>query len=277
VTTGLVAVGAVAAVSAPAAGAAGANKLTVKAGEYTYKFSGSPKAGWTEIKFDNAGIESHMMGLVRLKQGVTVKQLKTALLSDDPDAGANLVVGTGDVSPQPGLLGPKQKMGILLQLPAGHYGVFCFIPAPDGAPHVAHGMVKVFDIAGGKSSLTPPKDGVIDVTLTDTAVTVPRDTLPRKGYVRVTNEGSEARTWNIAELEPGVTVEQADAYFDQFFQGTAPEGEPPAVLAGGVMGLKPNAVTYLVLDYAAGSYAYSNELSDADNDPNAVLGTFTVK
>ena len=40
----LVTVGVSAAV-APSAGAAGSNTLTVKAGEYTYKFSGSPKAG----------------------------------------------------------------------------------------------------------------------------------------------------------------------------------------------------------------------------------------
>src|SRR4051794_25858949 len=58
----LVTVGVSAAV-APSAGAAGSNSLTVKAGEYTYKFSGSAKAGWTQITFDNSGIEVHMMAV----------------------------------------------------------------------------------------------------------------------------------------------------------------------------------------------------------------------
>ena len=67
----LVALGALTAVGMSPAGAAGSNKLTVKAGEYTYEFSGKPKAGLTEIVFDNQGIEDHMMGLVQLKKGVT--------------------------------------------------------------------------------------------------------------------------------------------------------------------------------------------------------------
>lgn len=274
----LVAIGVLTTVGAPAAGAAGSNRLTVRAGEYTYKFAGTPKAGLTEIVFDNTGTETHMMGLVRLKKNVTTKQLKAALLSDDENAGANLVgPDNGDVSPQPGLLGPGMKLSMLTTLAAGHYGVFCFISAPDGAPHVAHGMVKTFDIASGKSSLTPPKDGVIDMTLTDTSVTIPNDKLPRKGYVKVTNEGTTPRSLNLAKLQPGVTVQQADAYFGQLFGGTAPEGEPPAVLAGGVMSLEPNAVVYFVLDFSRGTYGYSNENSTLDDDPNAVLGEFTVK
>src|SRR5262245_48254047 len=140
-TAGLVVTGVGLAVGAPAAGAAGSNKLTVKAGEYTYEFSGKPKAGWTEVDFVNDGIEYHMMGLVQLKKGVTVKQVTAALTSDDENAGDDLVVN-GDIAPQPTTIGPKQKMAMLMQLPAGHYGVFCFITAPDGKPHVEHGMVK---------------------------------------------------------------------------------------------------------------------------------------
>ena len=64
----LVTVGVSAAV-APSAGAAGSNSLTVKAGEYTYKFSGSPKAGWTQITFQNDGIEYHMMAVVPAEEG----------------------------------------------------------------------------------------------------------------------------------------------------------------------------------------------------------------
>jgi hypothetical protein len=276
-TAGLVLTGACLAVDAPAAGAAGSNKLTVKAGEYTYEFSGKPKAGLTDFEFVNDGIEIHMVGLVPLKKNVTARQLTEALMSDDDESAEAIVRGNPEFAPQPGLLGSKQRMGTLLNLSAGRWGVFCFVPAPDGASHVEHGMVKTFDVASGKSSLKAPKDGVTDVTLTDTSVTIPNDALPRKGYLKVTNEGTAPRTWTIAKLGSGVTIEQADAYFDQLFNGAAPEGEPPAVLAGGVQGLAPNASVYLVVDFAAGNYGYENELSDADEDPNSVLGGFTVK
>ncbi len=276
--TALVGAGACLAVGAPAAGAAGSNKLTVKAGEYTYEFSGKPKAGWTEVDFVNDGNEYHMMGLVQLKKGVTVKQVKAALTSDDENAGDELVVN-GDIAPLPTAIGPKQSMAMLMKLPAGHYGVFCWIPAPDGESHVEHGMVKTFDVASGKSSLKPPKDGVIDVTLTDTSVTIPNDSVPRKANIKVTNEGTEARDLNIAKLQPGATIDQANAYFEQLFSGTPPEGQPPAVLASGIIGIPPNGSVYLLADFSAGNYGYGNALSDTgdEGDPNEVFGQFTVK
>ena len=53
----------------------------------------------------------------------------------------------------------------------------CFVPAAgDGQPHIAHGMVSVFDVKGSKSSFKPPQDGVADVTLSDTSITVPNST-----------------------------------------------------------------------------------------------------
>ena len=59
-------------VMAPTATATGSNTLTVKAGEYVYQLKGSPKAGWTQINFQNVGVENHMLVMFKLKKGVTV-------------------------------------------------------------------------------------------------------------------------------------------------------------------------------------------------------------
>ena len=75
----LIVVPATLAVSTSSAGAAGSNTLTVKAGEYTYQLKGSPKAGWTQINFDNAGVEDHMMVVLKLKKGATSAQFKKAI------------------------------------------------------------------------------------------------------------------------------------------------------------------------------------------------------
>jgi len=266
-------------VAAPVAGAAGSNSLTVTAGEYAYQLKGNPKAGWVQINFDNAGGEIHMMAMDRLKPGVTAAQLKKALLSDDQNAGKALVVGDGNVAPTPGLLGPGEKSGIITKLPAGHYGMFCFIPAAtDGKPHIAHGMVKTFDVAKGKSSLTPPTDGVVNVEMSDTSVTLPSTGLPAKGYAKFTNNGSSARSFGPAALQPGVTVQQASTYFNALFGGgTPPAGDPPANLAGGFEGLPKAGSVYLVLEFAKGNYGYSSQNAELDNDPNPVLGEFTIK
>ena len=68
------------------------NKLTITAGEYVYKVSGAPKPGNVEIEFNNPGVEYHMMGIAQVKPKTTVKQVKTALLSDDESAGEEFLV-----------------------------------------------------------------------------------------------------------------------------------------------------------------------------------------
>jgi hypothetical protein len=276
--TGFVAAGAATSVSAPAAGAAGSNKLTVKAGEYTYEFSGKPKSGWVQVDFVNDGTEMHMLDIVPLKKGVTAKQLKTALLSDDENAGNDLVVRSGNFDPQPGILSPKQDMSMMLQMPAGHYGAFCFVSAPDGQPHVAHGMVKTFDVSSDKSSLKPPTDAVANVTIDDTGIVLPSSGLTRNGWIKVTNKTDVTRDATFAALASGATFEQADAYFAEFFQsGKLPEGEPPAALDGGVGQLAAGGTAYVLPGMKAGNYVLVSSNGDVDNDPNEFHVEFTLK
>jgi hypothetical protein len=263
----LVVVPATLAVSTSGAGAAGSNSLTVKAGEYTYQLKGSPKAGWTEITFDNAGVEDHMMAVVELKKGVTAAQLKKAIMSDDDAAFGKIAASDEPVSGIPGLVGPGQKTTTYTELPAGHYGIMCFVPAPDGAPHVAHGMFKIFDVAKGKSSLKPPTDGVADVTLTDTGITAPEGAAPKNVTVKVTNEGSTPHSLQLVKLESGKTIDDAQTYYDALFETGKAEGTPPGVLVGGVGSISPGGMAYVTWSLPAGHYGYvstDGEAPDTD-------------
>jgi hypothetical protein len=219
-----------------------------------------------------------MLGLVPLKANVTAKQLKAALLSDDENAGQDLVVRDGNFAPQPGLLSSKQSMSIMLQMPAGNYGAFCFIAAPDGQPHVAHGMVKTFKVEKGKSSLKPPTDAVANVTIDDTGIVLPSSGLSKNSWVKVTNKTDVTRDSQFAKFASGATYEQAKAYFDAFFEsGTPPEGEPPAALDGGVGQLPAGTSAYVRPGLTAGNYALVSSNGDVDNDPNEFHAEFTVK
>jgi hypothetical protein len=266
--------------SAPAAGAAGSNTLTVTAGEYAYQLKGSPKQGWTTIAFKNAGGELHMMAVVRLKPGVTAKQLKAAALSNDQAAFAKIAVGDGQVNGVPQVLSPKQETTTITQLAAGHYGILCFVPAPDGQPHVAHGMLKVFNVAKAKSSLKPPTDGVVAATLTDTGITVPwTGSAPRHATVKVTNKGTAPHSFAILKIEAGKTLDEVKSYYDSFFTSGKAEATPPGLIVGGVSTLAPNASGYLDLNLTAGHYAYVSTEGEAPNDDYAkgLKGEFDVK
>lgn len=266
-------------ISAPAASAAGSNKVTVTAGEYTYKVSGTPKPGNVEIVFDNAGTEYHMFGIVSLKPKVTAKQLKAAFLSDNESASDKLVAGDGDIANTPGFLGPDQATTTITNLPAGHYGLFCFVAAPDGSPHVAHGMVKVFDVKGPKSTLKVPTDGVTEVSITDAGITVPSTGIPAKTWVKVTNDTSVTRDLSLGEyLTPDATFETADAYFNEFFTtGKLPAGDPPASINGGVGAIAPGSSAYVEISLTnGGKYLFVSSNNELDDDPNELHIDFTV-
>jgi DNA gyrase inhibitor GyrI len=265
------------AVSTSPAGAAASNKLTITAGEYVYKVSGAPKPGNVEIEFNNPGVEYHMLGIAQVKPKTTVKQVKAALLSDDESAGDEFLVNDR-IAGTPGFLGPDQSTTTIANLPAGRYALFCFIPAPDGKSHIEHGMVKVFDVKGPKSSYKPPTDGVAEVSITDAGITVPSSGLPAKSWVKVTNDTSVPRSLTLAEyLTPDATFETADAYFDAFFNTGPPEGDPPASINGGIEGLAPNASAYIEVSLTSGGkYALVSQNNEVEDDPNELHTDFTA-
>ena len=272
---GAVAAGALG-VGIPSASAAGSNNLNVKAGEYTYKVSGTPKAGWTQINFGNAGVEYHVLGISQLKKGVTAKQLIAAFKSNDDAAADKLVVG--GVAPVPGALGPGEATTILTKLKPGHYAMICFVPAPDGTPHALHGMVDTFDVSSAKSSLTPPKDGVIPVTISDDSITLPSAGMPKSGWVKVTNSTSVSRSFSLGRyLTPTATFEDAAAYFKTFFDNPGDVSDAPASLIGGLEGIPAGGTGYVQLKLDPSRYAAVSENGDVDSDPNQLHTDFVIK
>lgn len=265
--------------AAPHAGAAGSNSTTVTAGEYTYKLSGSPKAGWVTINFDNKGVEYHMMAMVALKKGVTAKKLVAAASSQDNAAFAKIAKGDGQVSSTPDVLAPGNKSTVVTNLAAGHYGMLCYVVAPDGKPHFMHGMVKVFDIGTPKSSAKPPQDGVRDVTLTDSAITIPSNGIPRAATLKVTNTGTQPHSFTLVKIDSGKTFADVNAYFDQFFNTGPPPGQPPGEIVGGVASVAPNGVGFLEVSLEPGHYAYISTGGDAppnDDVSKGLKGEFDV-
>lgn len=263
----------------PSADAASSNTLTITAGEYAYKLSGKPQSGWVTMQFKNAGVEYHMVAVVALKKGVTAAQLKKAALSQDDAAFGKVAQGDGSVYGTPSVLGPNQQTTTITQMKAGHYGLMCFIPAPDGSPHIAHGMVTTFDVSSSKSSARPPQDGVVDVTLTDSAITVPSGDAPKAATIKVSNEGTTPHSFTIVKLEAGKTLADAKNYFDAFFNSGTPAGSAPGTIVGGVESVAPGSAAYLVWTLPAGHYGYVSTDGDAPNDDysKGLKGEFDIK
>jgi uncharacterized cupredoxin-like copper-binding protein len=272
-------VGAATLVAGPVAAKSSGNTLEVQAGEYAYTVKGAPHAGWVTISFDNLGQENHMLAIVQVKPSVTAKQVKAAALSNDQAAFDKLAQGDSNRSfGTPDLLGPGQSTETVSQLPAGRYALLCFVPAPDGSPHVAHGMVTTIDVKKPSSSAKPPK-AQVNVTLSDTEITVPSGDAPKQFTAKVTNTGTTPHSFTLVNIEPGQTIDTVKTYFDAFFNTGQASGPPPGAIVGGVSGLDPGKVAYLVQTLQPGHYAYISTGGEAPDDDYAkgLHGEFDVQ
>lgn len=139
-------------------------------------------------------------------------------------------------------------------------------------------MFKVFTVTG-KSASKPPTDGVQDVTLEDTTITVPSGDAPKNVTLKVTNEGTSPHTFQVVKIADGKTLDDVKNYYDAFFNsGKAPEGDAPGTLVGGVQSIAPNGMAYLEWSLPAGNYGYVSTDGDAPNDDYAkgLHGIFTI-
>ena len=265
--------------ASPAAAKGSGNTLEVQAGEYAYTVKGNPHSGWVTIKFDNLGQENHMLAVVQVKPNVTAKQVKAAAISNDDAAFKKIAAGDPDRGfGTPQLIGPGESTQTISQLPAGRFALMCFVPAPDGSPHIAHGMVTTLDVTTPKSSAKPPKTD-LQVTLTDTGITVPDGDAPRQFTAKVTNTGTTPHDFTLVRLEPGQTIDTVKAYFDAFFNTGKASGPPPGVIVGGIGGLDPGKTGYLVQKLTPGHYGYISTGGEAPDDDVAkgLKGEFDVK
>ena len=131
----------------------------------------------------------------------------------------------------------------------GTYGILCFVIAPDGAPHVAKGMLGGFTVEGAAPAPIPLVD--LEVELKAFQFSVP-DTLPAGTHrMRVDNVGEEPHEFGVVRLAEGTTIDDVRARF----AGAPPSGPPPWTYAGGLGGSSPGFGGDLTLELTPGAYA----------------------
>lgn len=119
--------------------------VTIEAKEYDFVGFDKLKAGEQTVRVENTGKEPHHWALVALAPGKTAADLGAFFASQGPPSGPPPFTGF------PGLVSSLPAGGEAartLNLKSGtSYALVCLIPAPDGQPHAAKGMLKEFKIA----------------------------------------------------------------------------------------------------------------------------------
>lgn len=249
--------------------AAEINDVAVTAADFSFDAPASIPAGLSTLTLENTGAESHQAQLLLLNDGVTPADFAAAA-QDSEEAVFALVSFAGG----PGPAAPEGGSQATVDLEAGQYMMVCFIPSPDGVPHIAKGMVRPLEVTPSTGPAATPPEADAEVTLKDFAFDAPATIDAGKTTIAVTNAGPQPHEMGVVKLSEGVTPEQVQAIFSAPPGAEAPAGPPPFTDAGGFQAIVPGGEGWATVDFEAGAtYALVCFVPDAASGaPHVALG-----
>lgn len=123
----------------PAASRTIAGDVTLTLDDYSFATSKPLTAGRHTIRVENAATQSHEVELVKLAPGKTLADLGAWVENPHGPPPAQAIGGISGMAH-----GVVQSFTV--DLTPGEYGFLCFLPGPDGKPHIAHGMARQFTV-----------------------------------------------------------------------------------------------------------------------------------
>ncbi|HEU4631284.1 MAG TPA: hypothetical protein VFS08_16145 [Gemmatimonadaceae bacterium] len=248
--------------AATPAASADARVVTVHARDFAFQLPDTIEAGFTTLRLVNDGPDLHHVQLLRLDAGHTMDELMAAMRNPGPPPAWVHDVG-GPNTPAPG-----DTAEAALDLAAGNYAVVCFIPAPDGMPHImkgmAHGLV-VKPAVVQVAAAAPTAD--TDITLDDYTFTLSRPLTAGHHTIRVTNQASQSHEVVLVKLAPGKTAQDVVTWVEKR------DGPPPGTPLGGVTAIAQGVANYMMVGLEPGEYALLCFVPDAaDGKPHVMHG-----
>ncbi|UCC72498.1 MAG: hypothetical protein JSV86_19385 [Gemmatimonadota bacterium] len=240
--------------------AAAPNVVTIVATDFAYQVPAEIPAGLTTLAMVNQGSEAHHAQLIKLGEG---KRLADFLALEEGGPQPSWVSFVGG----PNAADPGATVAATSILEPGHYAIVCWIPSPDGVPHIAKGMAAEFDVVGALPAQPVEPTADLVITLADYGFLLSEPLTAGSHTIRVDNEGGQGHEVVVVKLMPGKTPEDFVAWVEKM------EGPPPGNMLGGVVDLDPGAHAFFSLDVEPGDYALICFLPDAkDGKPHFVHG-----
>lgn len=251
--------------AASAAAPASPNVLSITATDYAFDAPAQIPAGLTTIRVQSNGKEVHQAALIRIEQGKTFADFAAAVQAMAKQNGpppAWIVDAGGPNPPMPN--GTSEATEYLAP---GTYAIVCFVPSPDGTPHIAKGMMRELTVTPSSGASAPAPNADASVTLADYSFTTAAPLTSGHHVIRVTNAGPQSHEVVLVRLAPGKTGQQ----FAQWVNGM--KGPPPGALLGGVAAMAPGDTAYFPADLTPGNYAFVCFVPDSkDGKPHVAHG-----
>lgn len=247
-----------AAATAPAA----LREVTITARDYAFEAPDTIAGGPVVLRLVNQGPEMHHVALARLDGGRTLQDMMETMAAGGPPPAWFVEVGGPNA---PGVPGGDSRA--TLDLAPGTYALLCWIPSPDGTPHVMKGMTKQMVVVAptGAAAQMPAAD--LEMELTDYAYGLSAPITAGTHTIRVTNQAQQSHEVLFVRLAPGKTAADMAKFIER------PEGTPPGEIVGGTTGMAKGVSNQLTIDFTPGEYALLCFLPDAgDHRPHVAHG-----
>ena len=236
------------------------NVVVVKTSDYAFSAPDTVRAGLTTLRLvTNAGPEMHQVGLIRLDSAKTPADLFAAMKTPGPMP--QWAVEVAGVNPP----APGQTADATINLAPGNYLLVCFVPSPDGVPHIAKGMSRPLVVTGTAVAASLPGD--VEIKLTDYAFGLSAPLTAGQHVIRVVNDGQQSHEVMVVRLAPGKTAAQVAAWVEKM------DGPPPGEPLSGVAGLGVGQTASFPLNLTPGDYGLICFIPDAkDGKPHYAHG-----
>lgn len=240
-----------------------ANVVTINATDYAFDAPDTIVGGLTTFRMVNAGREPHQ-AVIAGAEGKTFPELEAALLREGP------VPEWATFPAGPGAVGAGDSSIVTANVTPGNYLIYCFIPSPDGKPHVMKGMyrrlVVLPHLEHALAGAEPKADAT--VTLSDYSFAPSTPLTAGTLTIRVDNKGPQLHELAVERLLPGKTLADWQGWVIGGMRGA-----PPAEPAGGLVGPDVGKVAWLTITLKPGNYLLNCYVPDAkDGKPHFTHG-----
>jgi hypothetical protein len=258
----LAAVATIAACAREAAPPPGPNVVTIVATDFAFAMPETLPPGLTTFRLANTGAEPHHSVLFKLAEGKTVADFQAVAMSEKTPEWLTL-------PGSPAAVMPNDTSNATTMLEPGQYVLVCYVPSPDGTPHIAKGMVRPFVVAGPAPAVAaaePQAD--VTVTLSDYAFAFSTPLTAGPHTIRVENAGPQVHEITFERLDDGKSMQDYVAWGQAGIKGP-----PPSHPVGGLIGPTKGQHAWFTINLTAGKYLLVCYVPDeGDQKPHVAHG-----
>ncbi len=249
-------------------------EVTITASDYAFDLPSELPTGLVSLTLTNAGKVNHHGIVMRLKDGVTLDQLKTVLQAPQGD-----FTTVSDLSLFLPDTGPGLSNQATVEMQPGNWVILSVAMGDfaDPRPDWVKGSLAPFTVKESTHQVSAPKTDLV-LTIGNDDADMSAEVSPGEHTIQVVNGSDKPDGWAFfIRLEGDTKVEDILSMFDALFSGQQPAKMAEFTPVGGLMGYNLSKSFYTTVDFTPGNYAVITSINAQGFPYTGLAKTFIVK